>query len=128
MVSAEELRDEIRRLTDEAKQTSDLDRRCRLALRCVDLAQRAELVERVTNNPEILERYIRYCQHKLAGGLTDKPYRDLIEFLLCDLNDLLIEVRRPRNGSGRRALRPTRRPVETRASNAPLSRRRHEDA
>ena len=119
MVSAEELRNEIRRLTDEAKQTSDPDRRCRLAIRCVDLAQRAELVERATNNPELLERYIRYCQHMLAGGLTDKPYRELIEFLLCDLNDLLIEVRRSGTGRGRRALRSTRRPAETLPSSTP---------
>lgn len=101
MASTEELRTETRRLIDLVKDTSDPELKYNIASRCSELSQRAELIETATNNPEMLERYIRRCQYALAGGLSDKSHREMLERVILDLTEMLSEIRRKSSGGAR---------------------------
>ena len=88
MALAEGLRSEARRLIEAANTASDAEAKRNMARRCVELSQRAELIERAETNPKLVERYIRFCQYRLAGGLSDAAYREILDHLLSDLMEL----------------------------------------
>jgi len=104
MALAERLRSEARCLLEAEKSASDPEAKQKIALRCVELSQRAELIETAETSPELIERYIRSCQYKLAGGLSDAEYRESVEQFLSDLNELLIEVRAEKRSRVSRAM------------------------
>jgi hypothetical protein len=108
MTLAERLRSEARRLIEAAKSASDPEVKQKIALRCVELSQRAEIIERAETSPELIERYIRFCQYRLAGGPSDAEYRKVVDQLLSDLNELLIDLRaKKRMARSSARLRPT---------------------
>ena len=79
MALAERLRSEARRLLDTTKSASDPEAKQKIARRCVELSQRAELIETAETNPELIERYMRFCQYRLVAGLSDAEYREVLE-------------------------------------------------
>jgi hypothetical protein len=100
---AERLRSEARRLIEAAKSASDPEAKQKIAHRCIELSHRAELIEMAETRPELIERYIRFCQYRLAGGLSDAEYREVVEHLLSDLNELLVDLRTKKLSSVSRA-------------------------
>jgi len=91
---AAELRAEARRLTTTADRISDRLHNRSDALRALAMAQRAELVARCLDHPELVESNIRRWTDVQSGGLSDAAHRALLEQCLGDARALLSDLHR----------------------------------
>ena len=91
MRSPEQLRAEVRRLHLTIRNTVDQEQRQVLAERALELAQQAEIIENLPNDPEGLRLKIAQHRHMLSGAGSE-PRQRMVAQLLRDAEDKLQRV------------------------------------
>jgi hypothetical protein len=86
MKSVAELRAEARRLRETISKISDLELQKELAARALGLAERAEMIARSSESPEIIRTNILGYRCMLTAGITEEMLADL-EVVLADLGE-----------------------------------------
>jgi hypothetical protein len=92
MKSVAELRAEARRLRETISKISDLELQKELAARALGLAERAEMIARSSESPEIIRTNILGYRCMLTAGITDIPQKRIIEEMLADLEVVLADL------------------------------------
>ena len=93
MKSVEELRLEARRLQETVDKVSDPALKRELAARALDLAERAEAIERAQEEPEIIRANIVRYRSMLAAGIADENQKRIVEEMLRDAEEILANRR-----------------------------------
>jgi len=89
MRSVEELRAEARRLRETAKNISDPELQQELAARALELSERAEALERLPENLEIIQANIERYRRMLTAGIDDPAQKRVVEEMLQDAEEML---------------------------------------
>jgi hypothetical protein len=93
MSSAEELRAEACRLRETINTINDPALKQELAARAFELAERAEAMARLPENPEIIGANIERYRKMLAAGMDDPTQKRVVEEMLCDAEQMLATAR-----------------------------------
>lgn len=93
MKSVEELRLEARRLRETVDKISDPALKRELAERALELAERAEAIERAQEDPEIVRANIVRYRSMLAAGIADENQKRIVEEMLRDAEEILANRR-----------------------------------
>ncbi len=97
MKSVVELRLEARRLQETVDKVSDPALKRKLAARALDLAERAEAIERAQEDPEIIRANIARYRSMLAAGVEDENQRRIVAEMLSDAEEMLASRRSQRD-------------------------------
>ncbi len=93
MKSVEELRLEARRLRETVDKISDPALKRELAERALELAERAEAIERAQEDPEIVRANIVRYRSMLAAGIADGNQKRIVEEMLRDAEEIIANRR-----------------------------------
>jgi hypothetical protein len=88
---AEELRAEARRLMETVKNLSNAELKKELAARALYLANRAEAIANVMEDPEIILTKIARYRAMLAAGISSEPHQKIVEEMLTGDETLLAD-------------------------------------
>ena len=90
--SADELRAEVRRLLETMNKISDPALKQELAGRAFLLAQEAEQIEELPEDPNIIRVNIDSYRRRLSAGIDDPLHKQIIEELLRYAEEMLQRV------------------------------------
>ena len=93
MKSVEELRLEARQLRETVGKISDAALKKELAARALELAERAEAIERGQEDREIVRANIARYRAMLAAGIADENQKRIVEEMLRDAEEILASRR-----------------------------------
>jgi hypothetical protein len=95
MRSAEELRTEVRRLHETINNLTDPALKRELAARALELAEQAEAIAKMGEDPEIVCANIERYRRMLSAGIDDDTQRAIIEELLHNVERVLERTKKP---------------------------------
>ena len=90
MPSAEDLREEVRRLLREAEGFIDIKVKLELASRAFELAQRAERIDVLAADRGRLEAEIARCRSRLRDASLSPVHQRLVREALADAESLML--------------------------------------